>query len=124
MDVLLMLLVAVAAGVATWWWLRRRLVSPARHDLALTRIEAAHGPARLALTASLLTQLAQAPASEIIRIWDRLELPLLAVLPDCPPAAKPVLVERLDALAKACSHRETARRILDLRNGLVGPTGL
>ncbi len=124
MDVLVMILTVAVAIIGTWWWLRRRLVSPAAQDLAVTRLEAAHGPARLALAVPLLGRLAQAPAAEIVRVWDRLELPLLAVLPDCPPAAKPGLIERLDALAKACPHRDTARRILDLRNGLVGSPAL
>lgn len=77
-----------------------------------------HGAPRVAAAVVILQQVAAEP-QRIPNIWERWELPLLEVLPDCPPGMKSTLSEALDSCAKACRHRDTARRIITLRNGLL-----
>ncbi len=76
------------------------------------------GAPRVAAAVVVLQQAAAEP-QRIPEIWERWELPLLEVLPDCPPGTKATLADALDSCARACRHRDTARRIVTLRNGLL-----
>lgn len=82
---------------------------------------AAHGPARCLAAITLLEGLASTgDQSAIAAAVDRIELPLLQALPDCPPPAKPALSDALDACAAVVAKRELAKRLTTLRNALLG----
>ena len=51
---------------------------------------------------------------------DALELPLLQALPDCPPSAKAGLADALEACARVTANRAAAKRLMALRNALLG----
>ena len=85
------------------------------------RVLSAVGPARCLAAVQAVNQLArEADQAVTLQAWNAIELPLLQALPDCPPNAKPALMNALDALAKVTSNRELAKRMMTLRNGLVG----
>jgi hypothetical protein len=54
---------------------------------------------------------------------DEIELPLLQSIPDCPPALKPSLAQALEDAAKVCANRDAAKRLMTLRNAVVGRGG-
>jgi hypothetical protein len=66
----------------------------------------------------VLRALAQRPDA-IPGAWEAIEIPLIQALPDCPPAAKADLMRALEDCATACRQRETARRIMLVRDSLV-----
>jgi len=51
--------------------------------------------------------------------WERIELPLVRDLPDCPPPTKAPLRRTLEDCAQACRNREIARRIMVVRDSLL-----
>ncbi|TVR43757.1 MAG: hypothetical protein EA402_08785 [Planctomycetota bacterium] len=78
------------------------------------------GARRCELAVGLLRHLQRVqPESELHAIWERIELPLVEALPDCPPELKNILMKRLDLLHNRCRNREYQRRIMTLRNSLV-----
>jgi len=88
---------------------------------AVQTVLSAVGPARCLAATQVLTSLQrEANQRATLAVWDAIELPLVQALPDCPPSAKPALMNALDALAKATSNRELAKRVMTLRNGLMG----
>lgn len=87
---------------------------------AVQKVLGSVGPARCLAAIKVVTALKQeANQQATLAVWDAIELPLVQALPDCPPSAKPVLMNALDALAKATANRELAKRVMTLRNGLV-----
>ncbi|HEX3135454.1 MAG TPA: hypothetical protein VHX44_17965 [Planctomycetota bacterium] len=88
---------------------------------AVQKVLAAVGPARCLAAIQVVSALKQeADQRATLAVWDAIELPLVQALPDCPPTAKPALMNALDALAKATANRELAKRVMTLRNGLMG----
>lgn len=88
---------------------------------AVAKVLGAVGPARCLAAIRVVNDLkSQASQQATLAVWDAIELPLLQALPDCPPSAKPALMNALDALAKATANRELAKRVMTLRNGLMG----
>jgi hypothetical protein len=88
---------------------------------AVQKVLGAVGPARCLAAIRVLNELKdEANQRATAAVWDAIELPLLQALPDCPPDAKPTLMNALDALANATSNRELAKRVMTLRNGLMG----
>jgi len=85
----------------------------------IDRLLSATGPVRCLLAIEVLQPLASAP-ERIPAVWERIELPLLRDLPDCPPDAKPSLMRALEDCGAACRNRDVARRIMLLRDSLVG----
>jgi hypothetical protein len=112
---------AVALGAAVWFAIEpfRRASAPRRVRASAERVVAAHGPRRCQHALDLLRELAHAP-QELPEAWNRIELPLVEALPDCPPDTKPELIRALDAAARGCAHRDTAKRLTTVRNSLVG----
>lgn len=90
-----------------------------RRPDAVGRLLAAVGPARCLIAIEVLRGLVAAP-ERIPAAWERIELPLLRDVPDCPPDAKPELVRALEDCCAACRNRDVARRIMLLRDSLVG----
>lgn len=90
-----------------------------RRQDPIERLLTATGPARCLLAVEVLQALAGRGAA-IPAAWERIELPLLRDLPDCPPDAKPELVRVLEDCCAACRNRDVARRIMVLRDSLVG----
>lgn len=87
---------------------------------AVQKVLGAVGPARCLAAVPVVTALAKdANQRATLAVWDAIELPLVQALPDCPPNAKPVLMNALDALANATTNRELAKRVMTLRNGLM-----
>jgi hypothetical protein len=87
---------------------------------AIDGVLATHGAVRCLKAAQLLRAMARKGDQQaMLATWERLELPLLQALPDCPPDAKPGLMQALDELAKASTNRELAKRVMTLRNGLM-----
>ena len=86
-------------------------------DRQLTRLIQARGAARCLLAIEVVRRLTGDPAG-IPAAWERIELPLVQDLPDCPPDAKAPLLRALEDCAAACRHRETARRIMLVRDSL------
>jgi hypothetical protein len=85
---------------------------------AVERILLAKGSSCCVESARLLRTLESSPG-QLPTAWDRIELHLLQALPDCPPDYKIELVNAIDSAARACSHRDTAKRMLTLRNSLI-----
>lgn len=90
-----------------------------RRTRPVDRLLAATGPARCLIAVEVLRDLASAP-ERIPAAWERIELPLLRDVPDCPPDDKPALVRALEDCGGACRNRDVARRIMLLRDSLVG----
>jgi len=87
---------------------------------AVAKVLGTVGPARCLAAIKVVTALKQeANLRATVAVWDAIELPLVQALPDCPPSAKPILMNALDALAKATANRELAKRVMTLRNGLM-----
>ena len=76
------------------------------------------GPARCQAAVSALLALTTDPAA-IPTEWERIELPLIHDLPDCPPTTKAPLRRALEDCAGACRNREVARRIMVVRDSLL-----
>ncbi len=81
------------------------------------RLLQARGPARCALAVTVVRRLCATPA-DIPAVWERIELPLVQDLPDCPPDTKRSLATALEDCSTACRHRDTARRIMIVRDSL------
>ena len=79
----------------------------------------ANGAARCLAAIELLRHLAGAGTNEIVTDWERVELPLLQALPDCPPDQKRVLRDALETCSKQCSQRDTAKRLMTMRDSLL-----
>jgi hypothetical protein len=80
----------------------------------------AQGSARCVIATRLLRALGDRGDSEgIVSAWARIEMPLLQALSDCPPDYKAELIGALDAAARACRHRETAKALVTMRNSLL-----
>lgn len=87
---------------------------------AVAKVLSSVGPARCLAAIKVVTSLKQeANQRATVAVWDAIELPLVQALPDCPPNAKPVLMNALDSLAKATANRELAKRVMTLRNSLM-----
>lgn len=104
---------------------RRRRKSPPsdvgflfRRQDPIDRLLTVTGPARCLLAIEVLRGLVAFP-ERIPAAWERIELPLLRDVPDCPPDAKPELVRVLEDCCAACRNRDVARRIMLLRDSLV-----
>lgn len=114
--------VLLIAGVIVAIFLVMRVMR--RQDLsrgAVQKVLSAVGPARCLAAVRVINDLKNdANQQATAAVWDAIELPLLQALPDCPPNAKPLLMNALDALAKATANRELAKRVMTLRNGLMG----
>src|ERR1043165_8189302 len=114
--------ILLAAGVVVEIFLVMRVVR--KQDVGRTAVQkvlGAVGPARCLAAIRVLNDLKdEANHDATAAVWAAIELPLLQALPDCPPDAKPVLMNALDALAKATANRELAKRVMTLRNGLMG----
>jgi hypothetical protein len=114
--------ILLAAGVVVAIFLVMRVLR--KQDVSRTavqRVLGAVGPARCLAAIRVLGELKnEADQRATAAVWDAIELPLLQALPDCPPDAKPMLMNALDALAKATANRELAKRVMTLRNGLMG----
>jgi hypothetical protein len=83
------------------------------------RVARCHGAARCTAAIALLDHLSRYPASpDAIEAWDDIELPLLQALPDCPPTYKAMLRQGLEACSARCPHRETAKRMMTMRDAL------
>lgn len=114
--------VLIAAGVIVAIFLVMRVLR--KQDIsrsAVQKVLGAVGPARCLAAVRVISELKdEADQRATAAVWDAIELPLLQALPDCPPDAKPMLLNALDALAKATANRELAKRVMTLRNGLMG----
>ena len=81
------------------------------------RLLEAHGAARCAIAVTVMQRLCAMP-NDIPSVWERIELPLVQDLPDCPPSTKQQLIAALEDCSAACRHRDTARRIMIVRDSL------
>jgi hypothetical protein len=110
-----------AVAIALVFLVMRVVRKQDRGRAAVQQVLGAVGPARCLAAIRVLNDLKdEANQRATTAVWDAIELPLLQALPDCPPDAKPVLMNALDALAKATANRELAKRVMTLRNGLMG----
>ncbi len=84
------------------------------------RVLSAIGAARCIESVRLMSDLVQRGAGvELIGAWERIEMPLLQAIPDCPPDYKVELINALDAAARICPRRETSASMLTMRNSLL-----
>jgi len=114
----ILLVFLVAAAVATVVTLLRQRSRQERED-RLAKLIDAHGPIRCLLAARMLADLAKRGDGKAVAIaWERIELPLLQALPDCPPDGKVGLIAALDAAA-LIAPREVAKQLITMRNSLV-----
>ena len=90
-----------------------------RRSDPIDRLLSANGSARCLLAIEALRKLVASP-ERIPAAWERIELPLMRDLPDCPPDAKAALLRVLEDCGGACRKRDVARRIMLLRDSLVG----
>lgn len=84
---------------------------------AVERFMAARGAARCAEAVRVVRQLCETP-NNIPALWERIELPLVQDLPDCPPDTKRALITALEDCSTVCRHRDTARRLMIVRDSL------
>ncbi len=99
---------------------RQRRADAAVKGLMRRALEA-NGAGRCIASLAVLRQLRDLSAPETVAgAWDVLELPLLDALPDCPPDYKTPLREALEDVAKRCAKRDIARRVMVMRDALVG----
>jgi hypothetical protein len=110
--------------VAAWWVHRRRSrPSAAVLDHQLEVALKSVGPGRCEAAIDLLYGLARRGDEGLIeRSWERLELPLLEAVPDCPPHRKSDLMRALEACHGLVRRRDLQRRLIDMRNGLASGT--
>lgn len=85
---------------------------------AADRVLLARGPARCVAAVAALAELSRDP-EQIPPAWERIELPLVQDLPDCPPATKLALQRALEDCSGACRNRDIARRIMVVRDSLL-----
>jgi hypothetical protein len=110
------LVLLAAAWALSAWFGKRASVGQG----AVQRVLAANGAARCVAALGLLCALGdRGDQTAIAAAWERIEMPLLQALPDCPPDAKIELVAALDECAKACRDRELAKRLITMRNSLI-----
>ncbi len=106
-----------AAWALSIWFGKRASIGQS----AVQRVLAANGAARCLEALRLLRALAgRGDQAAIAVAWERIEMPLLQALPDCPPDEKNELIASLDDCAKLCRDRELAKRLITMRNSLVG----
>lgn len=118
MRLVIFLVIFVMVAVIAGLLLRRRRSSDAAP--LVDRMLRAYGAARCIEAVPALEYLAaQAVTPEIVMYWQRIELPLLQALPDCPPSHKIALREALEKCSRNCAHRDTARGIMNMRDALV-----
>lgn len=107
------LVVVALVALVLWWRAGRR-----RREIG--RVLRSIGSRRCAEALAMMRRLAdRGSTAEIVAVWDRIELPLIEAVPDCPPLIKGELIVALDACALECRHVETARRINTVRNSMV-----
>jgi len=115
--------VAVAMGLIWWAAKLRSGPSPQVLEERLAQALKAHGAARCEAAIELLHGLARRGDPELIEsMWDRLELPLLEAVPDCPPGSKSSLMQSLETCHGRIRKRELQRRLMDMRNSLASGT--
>ncbi len=121
-QVIILAVVAVillAIGIVVGFQLRRKYYSsePTDRDAwsGLT------GSAAIVAMLQSLQQLLRRPPStqSLHAYWDRLEMPLVQAIPDCPPALKAALREALEGLHGLLRHRQYMQRVMTVRNSLV-----
>ncbi len=89
-------------------------------DATVDRLKNAQGAMRCVIATQLLEQLAKRGNSQnIIDLWERVEMPILQAIPDCPPDQKTPLANALTDAAKQVTNREIAKRMMTMRNGLL-----
>lgn len=114
-----LLAVAVVAVVALLLW--RGGGRPARGRIREERarmLETA-GAARCLAAIELLDDLARRrDAALLAETWDRIELPLLEALPDCPPDRKAELMRALERCHASTRQRDVQRRLMTMRNAV------
>jgi hypothetical protein len=82
---------------------------------------AAHGAGRCVMAREAFEQLSDSGNSTVISaFWNAVEMPLLQALPDCPPQIKEPLASAITECAKRVTNRDVAKRMMTLRNSLVG----
>jgi hypothetical protein len=119
--VIILLVVLVAAGVAM---AVRAGTNRQQHVGAAARlaIQRSVGDDRYTTVTRMLNDLAQrGDSTRIAAVWEEIELPLLQILPDCPPDSKGPLIDALDAAALVCRNRDTAKGMMTLRDSMMGP---
>lgn len=117
----LILLIGGAVTILLILWLRQRVGRTGTGPADLDRVLATRGAARCIAATLLLEALARRGDQDaIVRTWERLELPLLEALPDCPPDYKRPLVDALDGCVRVCQVVAVSRSMMDLRNSLLG----
>ncbi len=115
---LAVVLSGTAVGLLIAWTRRRRgLVG----GVGAAQVLASQGPLRCRAAALLLVRLAANGDQAAIRtVFDVIELPLLQALPDCPPVDKVRLCAALEGCAARVANRDLAKRLMTMRNALVG----
>jgi hypothetical protein len=89
-------------------------------DSTVQRIVSAQGAMRCLLATQLFEQLAKrGNNSNIVELWEKVEMPLLQAIPDCPPDQKTPLANAITDAAKQVTNREIAKRMMTLRNGIL-----
>ena len=89
-------------------------------DATVDRLKNAQGAMRCVIATQLFEQLAKRGNSQnIIDLWERVEMPILQAIPDCPPDQKTPLANAITDTAKQVANREIAKRMMTMRNGIL-----
>jgi hypothetical protein len=89
-------------------------------DARSRRVLATRGAARCLEATRLLQYLAKRDFTpDTVAAWGRIELVLVESLPDCPPALKNELRTALETCSRGCSHRETAKALMVVRDAIL-----
>jgi hypothetical protein len=116
LEVVLVIAGLTLIGLAFAFGLLRRPVGPSPSDiLAILQLR---GSARCLAIIRMLSKARTQSTPAILALWHQIEMPLLEVLPDCPPAAKNDLRQALEDCSAACADRDAARSIMTMRDAL------
>ncbi len=116
----LLILVAAVIAVIVLLAVARGARAPRAARVQTVAVLRARGATRIQAALALFRLLALAgDERRIERAWEEVEIPLIEVLPDCPPQLKQPLALTLDDLHGCCRKRELQHRIMDVRNSLL-----
>jgi hypothetical protein len=115
------LIVTLALAIVVIVLVRRRLIVGGDSTSAIERVLRAEGAARCMEAISLLRLLTgRAGAEDLTEVWFRIDAPLRAAIPDCPPPLRILLGQALLACAASCRQRAVAKAMTDLQKDLAG----
>ncbi len=119
-----LLIVSFIIGIAFVLFVVLKQRAPAQRKRQTRQALSLYGAARLSALSLIIEDMAKRgggrfAGNTLFEQWELLEIPLLEVLPDCPPDERTVLIARLNALYEATAHRALQKQVMDMRRKLT-----